>query len=138
MTCAAANGEGDKGRHCVSSTRRMTLTGVAATLLLSAGLVSALGLPAEAEPLPVSYTSSSQALGGDRVSVLERATRTAERVAEAERLRTGLPVSEIPYAFNDPAGLQGAAELATAGEPTVGHPLYRFVFTNTYDFGEGC
>ena len=56
---------------------------------------------------------------------------------QARTLRTGLPVSEIPYAFNDPAGLKGAAELATAGEPTVGHPLYRFVFTNTYDFGEG-
>lgn len=29
------------------------------------------------------------------------------------------------------------AEPATAGEPTVGHPLYCFVFTNTYDFTQG-
>ncbi len=56
---------------------------------------------------------------------------------QARTLNTGLPISNIPYAFSDPAGLKGVAELATAGEPTVGHPLYRFVFTNTYDFSEG-
>ena len=56
---------------------------------------------------------------------------------QARTLRTGLPVSEIPYVYTDPAGLKGAVVLATAGEPTVGYPLYRFVLTNTYDFREG-
>jgi hypothetical protein len=56
---------------------------------------------------------------------------------QARTLRTGLPLSEIPYAFSDPAGYQGTVVLATSGEPTVGHPLYRFVLTNTYDCREG-
>jgi outer membrane receptor protein involved in Fe transport len=56
---------------------------------------------------------------------------------QARTLRTGLPVSDIPYVFDDPAGLNGVVEVASSGEPTVGHPLYRFVLTNTYDFTEG-
>ncbi len=55
---------------------------------------------------------------------------------QARTLRTGLPITEIPYAFSDPAGYRGVTVLATSGEPTVGHPLYRFVLTNTYDFRE--
>jgi hypothetical protein len=62
---------------------------------------------------------------------------SAGRNIQARTLRTGLPVSEIPYAYNDPAGLSGILVLASSGEPTVGHPLYRFVFTNSYDFTEG-
>lgn len=56
---------------------------------------------------------------------------------QARTLRPGRPVSEIPYAFNDPAGLNGVLVLSQSGEPTIGHPLYRFVFTNTFDFTEG-
>ena len=56
---------------------------------------------------------------------------------QARTLNTGLPISTIPYAFSDPAGFQGSVVLATAGEPTVGHPLYRLVFTNTVDLPEG-
>jgi outer membrane receptor protein involved in Fe transport len=56
---------------------------------------------------------------------------------QARTLRTGLLVKDIPYAFNDPIGYKGVAVLSVAGEPTIGHPLYRFVFTNTYDFTEG-
>jgi outer membrane receptor protein involved in Fe transport len=56
---------------------------------------------------------------------------------QARTLRTGLPITDIPYTFSDPAGYQGVVVLATSGEPTVGHPLYRFVLTNTYDFREG-
>ncbi len=56
---------------------------------------------------------------------------------QARSLRTGLPISDISYAFSDPAGYKGAAVLATSGEPTVGHPLYRLVFTNTFDLREG-
>jgi outer membrane receptor for ferric coprogen and ferric-rhodotorulic acid len=57
--------------------------------------------------------------------------------AQARTLRAGRPVSEIPYAFNDPAGLNGVLVLSESGEPTIGHPLYRFVFTNTVDLTEG-
>jgi hypothetical protein len=56
---------------------------------------------------------------------------------QSRTLRAGRPVSEIPYAFGDPVGYGGVAVLSAAGEPTIGHPLYRFVFTNTYDFTEG-
>lgn len=56
---------------------------------------------------------------------------------QARTLRTGLPLSAIPYAFNDPAGYNGVAEMSVAGEPTIGHPLYRIVLTNTIDFREG-
>jgi outer membrane receptor protein involved in Fe transport len=56
---------------------------------------------------------------------------------QARALRTGLPITDIPYAFSDPAGYNGTVVLATSGEPTVGHPLYRFVLTNTYDFRAG-
>jgi outer membrane receptor protein involved in Fe transport len=62
---------------------------------------------------------------------------SAGQFIQARTLRTGLPVSDIPYAFNDPAGLNGVVEISSAGEPTLGHPLYRFVFTNTYDVTEG-
>ncbi len=75
-------------------------------------------------------------------SVLFRALRwfqipSGGQNIQARTLRTGLPLSELPYAYNDPAGLKGLVVLTTSGEPTVGHPLYRFVFTNTYDFQEG-
>lgn len=56
---------------------------------------------------------------------------------QARTLRPGRPVSEIPYTFDDPAGLNGVLVLSDAGEPTIGHPLYRFVFTNTVDLTEG-
>ncbi len=56
---------------------------------------------------------------------------------QARTLRTGRPLPEIPYTYNDPAGYKGIAPIATAGEPTLGHPLYRFVFTNTYNFSAG-
>jgi hypothetical protein len=56
---------------------------------------------------------------------------------QARTLRAGRPISEIPYAYNDPAGLNGVLVLSESGEPTIGHPLYRFVFTNTLDITEG-
>jgi outer membrane receptor for ferric coprogen and ferric-rhodotorulic acid len=72
-------------------------------------------------------------------SVLFRALRWFQTPAglQARTLRPGRPISEIPYFFNDPAGLKGALQESAAGEPTIGHPLYRFVWTNTYDFTEG-
>ena len=56
---------------------------------------------------------------------------------QARTLRPGRPISEIPYAFGDPASLGGVLVLSATGEPTIGHPLYRFVFTNTVDISEG-
>jgi outer membrane receptor for ferric coprogen and ferric-rhodotorulic acid len=56
---------------------------------------------------------------------------------QARTLRNGLPLSAIPYVYNDPAGLNGVAVVTSAGEPTVGQPLYRFVCTNAYDITEG-
>ena len=56
---------------------------------------------------------------------------------QSRTLRTGLPISAIPYAFNDPAGYKGIVPISSIGEPTLGHPLYRIVFTNTHDFTEG-
>lgn len=56
---------------------------------------------------------------------------------QSRTLRTGLPISEIPYAFNDPAGYNGIVPVSFEGEPTLGHPLYRFVITNSYDFTDG-
>ncbi len=56
---------------------------------------------------------------------------------QARTLRPGRPLTEIPYAYGDPAGYKGIAPIATGGEPTLGHPLYRFVCTNTYDISEG-
>jgi resuscitation-promoting factor RpfB len=87
MTCVTADGGGDDGRLCVFRTRRSALLlGVSATLLLSASLVSLEGLPAQAEPpVPVSDPATAAETIGDRMSVLERATRTAERV-EAEKV----------------------------------------------------
>ena len=72
-------------------------------------------------------------------SVLFRALRWFQTPAglQARTLRAGRPVSEIPYAYSDPAGLKGALVESAAGEPTIGHPLYRFVWTNTYSFTEG-
>ena len=72
-------------------------------------------------------------------SVLFRALRWFQTPAglQARTLRAGRPVSEIPYAFSDPAGLKGVLVESAAGEPTIGHPLYRFVWTNTYSFTEG-
>jgi hypothetical protein len=86
MTCVAADGGNDDGRNCVFRSRRTTLLlGVSATFVLTGSLVSAIGMPAQAE----FSGSASVALVGpaevaDRMSVLERATRTAERL-EAER-----------------------------------------------------
>ena len=56
---------------------------------------------------------------------------------QSRTLRAGRPISEIPYAFNDPVGYKGVAVLSRAGEPTIGHPLFRFVFTNTVSISEG-
>jgi hypothetical protein len=86
MTCVAADGGGDDGRLCVFRSRRTTLLlGVSATFVLTGSLVSALGMPASAEaPEPSTVAVADQAVVADRVSVLERATRTAERV-EADR-----------------------------------------------------
>ncbi len=72
-------------------------------------------------------------------SVLFRALRWFQTPAgmQARTLRSGRPISEIPYFYNDPAGMKGVMQESVAGEPTIGHPLYRFVWTNTYDFAEG-
>lgn len=53
---------------------------------------------------------------------------------QARTLRTGLPLTDIPYIFTDPAGFKGVYQVSEAGEPVVGNPLYRIVFTNSYDF----
>lgn len=72
-------------------------------------------------------------------SVLFRALRWFQTPAglQARTLRAGRPISEIPYFFNDPAALRGALVESAAGEPTIGHPLYRFVWTNTFTIPEG-
>jgi outer membrane receptor for ferric coprogen and ferric-rhodotorulic acid len=75
-------------------------------------------------------------------SVVYRALRWFQipgggQIVQARTLRTGLPLSAIPYAYDDPAGLNGVAVVTSAGEPTVGQPLYRFVCTNAYDITEG-
>lgn len=72
-------------------------------------------------------------------SVLFRALRWFQTPAglQARTLNPGRPISEIPYFYNDPAGLKGALKQSVAGEPTVGHPLYRFVWTNTFSFSQG-
>lgn len=72
-------------------------------------------------------------------SVVFRALRWFQTPSglQARTLRPGRPLSEIPYVFSDPAGLKGVWQVSRAGEPTVGHPLYRFVWTNTYDVTEG-
>lgn len=72
-------------------------------------------------------------------SVLFRALRWFQTPAglQARTLRAGRPVSEIPYSYNDPAGLKGVFQESADGEPAIGHPLYRFVWTNTYGFSEG-
>jgi outer membrane receptor for ferric coprogen and ferric-rhodotorulic acid len=72
-------------------------------------------------------------------SVLFRALRWFQTPAglQARTLRAGRPIAEIPYFYNDPAGLKGVLVESTAGEPTIGHPLYRIVWTNTYAFTEG-
>jgi outer membrane receptor protein involved in Fe transport len=72
-------------------------------------------------------------------SVLFRALRWFQlpNGSQARTLRAGRPISEIPYFFDDPSGLKGVAVLSAAGEPTIGHPLYRFVWTNSYQFTEG-
>ncbi len=72
-------------------------------------------------------------------SVLFRALRWFQTPAglQARTLRAGRPITEIPYFYNDPAGMKGALVESAAGEPTIGHPLYRFVWTNTYSVQEG-
>lgn len=47
---------------------------------------------------------------------------------------TGLPVSQIPYAWSDPFGSKGETVVARKGESTVGYAQYRFVLTNNYTF----
>jgi hypothetical protein len=47
---------------------------------------------------------------------------------------TGLPVSDISYAWSDPNGTQGETVVARKGESTVGYAQYRFVLTNNYTF----
>ncbi|MBL9200322.1 MAG: TonB-dependent receptor plug domain-containing protein [Opitutaceae bacterium] len=47
---------------------------------------------------------------------------------------TGLPVSQIPYAWSDPFGSKGETVVAKKGESTVGYAQYRFVLTNNYTF----
>ncbi len=47
---------------------------------------------------------------------------------------TGLPVSQIPYAWSDPFGAKGETVVARKGEYTVGYAQYRFVLTNNYTF----
>ncbi len=71
-------------------------------------------------------------------SVLFRALRWFQlpNGTQARTLRPGQPVSAIPYAYSDPAGYKGVAVLSKSGEPTIGHPLYRFVWTNAYQFTE--
>ena len=68
-------------------------------------------------------------------SVLFRALRWFQTPAglQARTLRSGRPISEIPYFYNDPGGLKGVIQSSVAGEPTIGHPRYRFVWTNTCD-----
>lgn len=51
--------------------------------------------------------------------------------------RTGLPLSAIPYAYDDPVGYNGEAVFAKKGEKTVGHPLYRITLTSNYSFSKG-
>lgn len=90
VLCAAVDGEGADGRFCVSLTRRSSLLlGVGTCLALSGSAVFVAGVPAEAEPLTTSVatTSASKAATSDRVSVLERATRAADRAAEREQAR---------------------------------------------------
>jgi len=72
-------------------------------------------------------------------SVAFRALRWFQTPAglQARTLRAGRPIAEIPYFYNDPAGMKGVLEESADGEPTIGHPLYRFVWTNTYAFSEG-
>jgi outer membrane receptor protein involved in Fe transport len=47
---------------------------------------------------------------------------------------TGLPVSDISYAWSDPNGTQGETVVARKGESTVGYAQYRFVLTKNYTF----
>jgi outer membrane receptor protein involved in Fe transport len=71
-------------------------------------------------------------------SVLFRALRWFQTPAglQARTLNPGRPFSAIPYFYDDPSGLKGIAVLSASGEPTIGHPLYRFVWTNSYAFTE--
>lgn len=48
--------------------------------------------------------------------------------------QAGLPVSAIPYAFNDPAGLNGRYDLAKPGDISFGQPKYLFILTSNYNF----
>ncbi|MDO8539000.1 MAG: TonB-dependent receptor plug domain-containing protein [Opitutaceae bacterium] len=86
-------------------------------------------------------TGSTQQVNGriTNNSTVFRALRWFQTASgqQARTLRAGVPVSEIPYAYDDPAHLDGVLVLSESGEPTIGHPLYRFVFTNSYDFSEG-
>ena len=72
-------------------------------------------------------------------SVLFRALRWFQTPAglQARTLRSGRPISEIPYFYNDPGGLNGVIQVSKAGEPTIGHPRFRIVWTNSYDLTEG-
>jgi outer membrane receptor protein involved in Fe transport len=72
-------------------------------------------------------------------SVLFRALRWFQQPGgiQARTGRTGLSVSEIPYAFNDPIGYGGNIVLSQEDEPTVGSSKYGVNFTNNYDFNSG-
>lgn len=91
MTCALADGGGAGGRFCVSYSRRSALiVGVCSTLALSGGAVLAVGVPAEAEIVSAPTSGSSvqaAALIDGRTSVLERATRAAQRAEARDAAR---------------------------------------------------
>jgi hypothetical protein len=46
----------------------------------------------------------------------------------------GQPLSAIPYAYNDPAGLNGKYVLANPGDISFGQPKYLFILTSNYGF----
>lgn len=49
----------------------------------------------------------------------------------------GLPISDIQYAWPDPAGTKGTWVVAQPGEKTVGYPVYSVNVTNAYEFSHG-
>jgi outer membrane receptor protein involved in Fe transport len=49
----------------------------------------------------------------------------------------GKSISDIPYAYSDPNLYAGTVVFANKGEPVIGAPKYRVVFTNNYQFSEG-
>lgn len=49
----------------------------------------------------------------------------------------GLPISDMQYAWPDPAHTNGKFIVARAGEKTVGYPRYGLSITNAYEFSHG-